>query len=130
MDVGPVRVWISYRTPVAFQVDGHSRVVRQNDWSTTTGKHLNWIDGGDKKSRVDGETFERLWKEQVEPRLNPHFFSQSFKTLYRNSRTEQNGTEKERTLKIRLLHDVDALLIGARPGLWACWNNQNEVRLA
>jgi len=117
VDVGPVRVWFSYRTPVAFQVDGHSRVVRQNDWSTTTGKHLNWIDGGDKKS-------------QVEPRLNPHFFSQSFKTLYRNSRTEQNGTEKERTLKIRFLHDVDALLIGARPGLWACWNNQNEVRLA
>ena len=60
-------VWFSYSTPVAFQVDGHARVVRQNDWSTTTGKHLNWIDGGNKRGRVDGETFERLWAEQVEP---------------------------------------------------------------
>lgn len=74
VDVGPVRVWFSYRTPVAFQVDGHSRVVRQNDWGPVTGKHLRWIDGHlsrDKDNgRVDGETFERLWKEQVEPRLN------------------------------------------------------------
>jgi len=96
VDVGPVRVWFSYRTPVAFQVDGHSRVVRQNDWSTTTGKHLNWIDGGDKKSRVEGETFERLWKEQVEPRLNPHFslnLSKHCTETAGQNRTEQRRRE-------------------------------------
>ena len=59
-------VWFSYKTPVAFQVDGHSRIVRANDWGSTTGKHINAIDGGDKKSRVSSDEFERLWKEQVE----------------------------------------------------------------
>jgi hypothetical protein len=69
VEVGPVTVWFSYRTPIAFQVDGHSQVVHRNDWSTTTGKHLNWIDNGNKKGRVDAETFEKLWTEQVVPAL-------------------------------------------------------------
>jgi hypothetical protein len=67
VDVGPVAMWFSYRTMIAFHVDGHSRVVRENDWGPTTGKHLKSIDGGDKKSRVSGEEFERLWKEQCDP---------------------------------------------------------------
>lgn len=53
-------VWFSYCTPVAFQQLGKPKVVRQNDWGPTTGKHLNWIDGGDKASRVPGERFEAL----------------------------------------------------------------------
>ena len=63
-----------YRTPVAFRVDGHNRVVHVNDWGPTTGKHLKWIDGStskDAKHRVDGEMFDKLWKEQVEPIFNP-----------------------------------------------------------
>ena len=47
------------------------RVVHQNDWSNTTGKHLNWIDGGDKSSRVSADEFHRLWNEQVDPILHP-----------------------------------------------------------
>ena len=50
VDIGPIRLWFSYQTVIAFQVDGHARVVHQNDWGTTTGKHLNAIDGGDAKS--------------------------------------------------------------------------------
>lgn len=72
VSMGSVTVWFSYKTPIAFHVDGHSRVVHQNDWGPTTGKHLKWIDGGDKdakKRRVDDETFERLWKERVDPIL-------------------------------------------------------------
>ena len=71
-DVGPIRVWQSYKTPIAFHVDGHERVVRVNSWGPTTGKHLNAIDGGEpvaKKARVSGAEFERLWAEQVEPLL-------------------------------------------------------------
>ena len=74
IDMGPVRVWFSYQTPIAFHVAGHSRVVLKNYWSVTTGKHLNAIDGGDrqaKKQRVDQETFDRLWAEQVEAVFNP-----------------------------------------------------------
>ncbi len=69
VDLGVLTVWFSYQTPVAFQVSGRPQVVRKNDWSTTTGKHLNRIDCGDKKSRVSAERFAELWSEQVEPLL-------------------------------------------------------------
>ena len=67
--MGNVTVWFSYKTPVAFQVGHGEIVVRRNDWGPTTGKHLNAIDGGNKKARVDVETFQRLWSEQVEPAM-------------------------------------------------------------
>ena len=65
VDLPNVTVWFSYKTMVAFRVRGHERVVRENSWGPTTGKHLNAIDGGDKKARVSGEEFERLWNEQM-----------------------------------------------------------------
>lgn len=50
------RFYFSYKTLVAFDTpDG--LIVHKNDWRTTTGRHLNAIDGGDKKSRVDAKTF-------------------------------------------------------------------------
>lgn len=67
VEVGPVTVWFSYKTPVAFQVDGRERVVRENSWGPTTGKHLNWIDDGDKNSRVSSADFARLWEDMVKP---------------------------------------------------------------
>lgn len=53
-------VWYSYKTPVAFQIGFGAVVVRENDWGPTTGKHLNAIDGGDKKSRIPGAQFEKM----------------------------------------------------------------------
>lgn len=44
--VGDLSVYFSYQTPIAFYTPKTGRVVRQNDWSTTTGKHLNHCDGG------------------------------------------------------------------------------------
>lgn len=70
VDVGPLTVWFSYKTPVAFHVEGQKRVVHKNDWGPTTGKHLKWIDGNDSKTvtdRVDEETFKNLWVQHVEP---------------------------------------------------------------
>lgn len=59
-DFGPIRVWFSYTTPVAFMRDGDARpIVSENAWSRTTGKHLNAIDGGNKRSRLPREDFER-----------------------------------------------------------------------
>ncbi len=63
-----VKVWIqgsgwvafSYKTIIAFACGG-TVTVRQNDWSTTTGKHLNAIDGGSaeaKKARLTAAEFE------------------------------------------------------------------------
>ena len=69
VDIGPLTVWFSYRTPVAFHVPGHDRVVHENDWGPTTGEHLKWIDRGNKKARVSAQEFDRLWKQQVGPLL-------------------------------------------------------------
>jgi len=37
--------------------------VSENVWGPTTGKHLNWIDGGDKKSRLPYNQFQAEWEE-------------------------------------------------------------------
>jgi hypothetical protein len=60
--VNNVDYYFSYNTLVAFRANGRL-VVRQNDWAQTTGKHLNWIDGGDKKNRVNSAEFSRLLQE-------------------------------------------------------------------
>jgi len=59
-------IYYSYNTPIAFRsFKTCGLVVRQNDWGTTTGKHLNWIDGGNKKERIPGNVFEKLLEERL-----------------------------------------------------------------
>jgi hypothetical protein len=67
VEVGPLEVWYSYRTAIAFRVHGNI-VIRENEWGPTTGKHLNWIDS-DKSVRVSGVDFQSEWDRQVEPLL-------------------------------------------------------------
>ena len=57
-DVGGNSFWFSYKTLVAFQKSVGDCVVHQNVWGTTTGKHLNAIDGGNKKHRLNAANFE------------------------------------------------------------------------
>jgi hypothetical protein len=42
ISLGNLTVWFSYDTIVAF-MDGHGKVVSENVWGPTTGKHLNEI---------------------------------------------------------------------------------------
>ena len=56
--IGGNEFWFSYKTLVAFRAGYGSLVVHVNDWSTTTGKHLNAIDGGNKKARLSAADFE------------------------------------------------------------------------
>lgn len=58
--VGVLTIYYSYTTPVAFRSPGFGLTVRENEWGPTTGKHLNWIDGGDKSKRVNGTTFVEM----------------------------------------------------------------------
>ena len=51
-----ITIYYSYETPIAYVYKGHQHI-RKNDWSTTTGKHLNWVNE-DKSLRVDGTVFE------------------------------------------------------------------------
>lgn len=58
--------YYSYDTLVAFEgynKNNYYKVVIKNYWGTTTGKHLNYIDGGNKDKRVDKETFDKLLNE-------------------------------------------------------------------
>lgn len=49
--LGPLTVWFSYRTPIAFQVDGSPLVISENRWGPTTAKHLNRVNH-DKSKRI------------------------------------------------------------------------------
>ena len=64
VDIGNLRLWFSYDTVVAFH-DNDGRKVCENCWQQTTGKHLNWIDGGDKKSRLPYDEFNELLNEAL-----------------------------------------------------------------
>ncbi len=59
ISIGDLTLWFSYETVVAFRAPGHLRRVCENVWSTTTGKHLNWIDGGNKAERLPSEEFDK-----------------------------------------------------------------------
>jgi hypothetical protein len=67
VEIESLTVWFSYSTPIAFRTPGLPIVVRENVWGKTTGKHLNWIDGGRKSDRISTEKFEKLWAEHVKP---------------------------------------------------------------
>jgi hypothetical protein len=47
-----LRVYFSYSTPVAFYHPRTGLVVSENVYGTTTGKHINWIDGGEKEAKA------------------------------------------------------------------------------
>ena len=50
--MGPLVIWFSYETPVAVRRGDTPVLVSQNQWGTSTGRHLNNIDGGQKNTRV------------------------------------------------------------------------------
>jgi len=54
--IGDLTIFFSYGTIISFSIKGEL-TVRKNEWGSTTGKHLNWIDGGTKESRIDGVEF-------------------------------------------------------------------------
>jgi hypothetical protein len=73
VEMDGMTLWFSYSTLVAFQVGGNPRVVIENYWGPTTGRHLRAIDGcysGD-QSRVSRADFDRLWTEQTQPQAAP-----------------------------------------------------------
>lgn len=56
----------SYDEPIGFKFDRFPFwIVRTNQWTTTTGKHINALPG-DKKDRVDGPTFKAIWRDATE----------------------------------------------------------------
>jgi hypothetical protein len=71
VEVGQVTLYFSYESLVAFQhpaVGG--RVVSENQWSKTTGKHLTLIDGrttkAEQKQRLAASEFNALVKQYID----------------------------------------------------------------
>lgn len=60
--IGPLTLYFSYQTVVAFADDQIGLRVTENLWGPTTGKHLNAIDGGNKRSRLPNEQFNEELK--------------------------------------------------------------------
>lgn len=57
-----ITLHFSYETVIGFTTLGEGTVVRENDWGSTTGKHLNALDGGTKQAkaeRLPSDAFER-----------------------------------------------------------------------
>ena len=58
--------WFSYNALVAFRIGPHKWVC-ENQWGTTTGKHLNMIDKGEKVNRLPYNKFLAKYNE-LKPR--------------------------------------------------------------
>jgi hypothetical protein len=67
IQVGTRKVFYSYNTVVAFcgtnSKGKYFDCTIKNYWNTTTGKHLNWLDGGNKKARLTQEEFDKQLQE-------------------------------------------------------------------
>lgn len=64
MDLGDLEIFYSYKTIVAYQDIQDGLVCSVNQWSTTTGKHLNWIQS-DKSKRVSPELFDSMLADAI-----------------------------------------------------------------
>ena len=69
---GALTVYFSYETPIGLHHPETGAVVRVNDWSNTTGKHICYVEreyGLNRKARIAGETFCKLLSTLRENRL-------------------------------------------------------------
>ena len=57
-----VKFYFSYET-IVWIAFWFNLYVHENDWSNTTGKHLNRLDWGDKKERLSAEDFAKKLEE-------------------------------------------------------------------
>lgn len=65
VQLGSLTLYFSYETVIAFNSPKTGLIIRENSWSTTTGRHLNAIDP-DKKIRFSSEQFESLLDQLLE----------------------------------------------------------------
>jgi hypothetical protein len=66
VEINNTTLYFSYNTIVAFRTPGYGLKVSENIWSTTTGGHLNAIDGGDKSGRLEHEQFMKELSRLIE----------------------------------------------------------------
>ena len=84
--VGPLTLYFSYQTCVAFYPPAGRRVVSENVWGPTTGRHLNELDGGRKDERTPRAEFEKQLDE-VLALLDPRKESKSAALIEHGEKT-------------------------------------------
>jgi len=67
IDIGNLAIFFSYGEMVAFQTPDNALAVIENQWGSTTGKHLNMIDGGG--DRLSPEQFKQQW-DRIQSAIN------------------------------------------------------------
>ena len=55
--LGELTIWFSYAEPIAYHHYRTGYVMRENDWGSTTGRHLNSIHPHKASDRIPGDEF-------------------------------------------------------------------------
>jgi len=63
-DINNNEYFFSYETLIAVKSKNGKLIIRKNDWGTTTGKHLNWINK-DKSIRLSEDDFNNELKKFI-----------------------------------------------------------------
>ena len=66
-------VYYSYNTAVGIRLDS-KLVLSENVWSTTTGRHLTWIDGGSKEAKKSRIKYSDLLKIFEDKNINKYYY--------------------------------------------------------
>ena len=101
-----LKVYYSYITPVALEIDGQLKV-SENQWSITTARHLTWIDGGNKKARLKRDEFNQLLKQH---KPEPNFLKTvSMVSAMFGLMSQGDDKKKINEQKKRFFNNVDGL---------------------
>ena len=66
IEIGNIEIFVSYSTVIAYRTPNEGLVARENDWSTTTGQHMNAVPGNTKEDRISGPDFEERFSKMLE----------------------------------------------------------------
>ena len=68
------QVYYSYNTAVGIRYPNNDLYVANNVWSTTTGRHLTWIDGGSKEAKESRIKYSDLLKIFEDKNINKYYY--------------------------------------------------------
>ena len=67
------QVYYSYNTAVGIRYPNNDLYVANNVWSTTTGRHLTWIDGGSKEAKEERIKYNDLLDIFKDKNINKYY---------------------------------------------------------
>ena len=71
--VNGYQVFYSYNTAIGINDNG-KLILSENVWSTTTGRHLTWIDGGSKEAKESRIKYNDLLEIFNDKNINKYYY--------------------------------------------------------